>query len=72
VQIGSYSEIGNARQVETQLRALGQPVVVAPIDTAQGVLYRVRAGPYASEDGAGTAHARIVAEGYADARLIKP
>lgn len=72
VQIGSYSEIGNARQVETQLRALGEPVIVAPIDTAQGVLYRVRAGPYASEDRAGTAHARIVAAGHADARLIRP
>lgn len=72
VQIGSYSDIANARQVEARLRELQQPVVVAPIDTAKGTLYRVRSGPYTSETQAQAAHAAIVRGGYADARMVKP
>lgn len=72
VQIGSYSDIANARQVEARLRELQQPAVVAPIDTAKGTLYRVRGGPYASETQAQAAHAAIVRGGYADARMVKP
>lgn len=72
VQIGSYSNIDNARQVEARMRALGEPVVVAPIEAAGGILYRVRCGPYADEAIGAKAHGRIVGDGYADARLINP
>lgn len=72
IQIGSYSDITNARQVETRLRELQQPAVVAPIDTAKGTLYRVRGGPYASESQAKSAHEAIVRSGYADARMVNP
>ncbi|MEQ1438201.1 SPOR domain-containing protein [Fontimonas sp. SYSU GA230001] len=72
VQIGSYSDIANARLVESRMRALGQTVVIAPIDTPRGVLYRVRCGPYASQSAGQEAHARIVAAGYPEARLINP
>lgn len=72
VQIGSYSDIDNARQVEVRLRELQQPAVVAPIDTAKGTLYRVRGGPYASEAQAKSAHEAIMRSGYADARMVNP
>ncbi|MFA5937953.1 MAG: SPOR domain-containing protein [Sinimarinibacterium sp.] len=72
VQIGSYSDIANARIVETRMRAIGQSVVIAPIDTRNGVLYRVRCGPYATETAGQDVHTRVVAAGYPEARLINP
>ncbi len=72
VQVGSYADIGNAREVESRLAAIGQTVVVAPIDAAAGTLYRVRAGPYDSAVRAEAAHAQITGAGLAEARVIKP
>lgn len=72
VQIGSYSDIANARIVETRMRAIGQAVVIAPIDTRSGVLYRVRCGPFATEAAGSEVHVRVVAAGYPEARLINP
>lgn len=72
VQIGSYSDIANARQVEARLRALGQPAIVAPVETGKGTLYRVRGGPYAGEAQAQSAHALIARSGYAEARVVRP
>lgn len=48
VQIGSFSDINNARQAQAKLRAEG--ALIIPSDTAAGVSYRVRLGPYASKD----------------------
>lgn len=72
IQIGSYSDIANARVVETRMRAIGQAVVIAPIDTRSGVLYRVRCGPYASQAAGQEVHARVVAAGYPEARVVSP
>ncbi len=72
VQIGSYADIVNAREAESRLRAMGQAVVVAPIESASGTLYRVRSGPYANEAEAQAAQTLIARSGYAEARLIKP
>lgn len=72
VQIGSFSNIDNARQIESRLKAVGQAVVIAPIATAQGTLYRVRSGPYASAAAAEAAHRAVVGAGYKDARVITP
>lgn len=72
VQIGSYADIGNAREVEARVAALGQPTVMAPIEAAGTTLYRVRAGPYATETRAQEAHALITRSVAAEARLIKP
>lgn len=72
IQIGSYSDITNARIVETRMRAIGQAVVIAPIDTRSGVLYRVRCGPYASQAAGQEVHARVVTAGYPEARLVNP
>ncbi|MFC4253258.1 SPOR domain-containing protein [Sinimarinibacterium flocculans] len=72
VQVGSYADIGNAREAEARLAALGQTVIVAPIETASGTLYRVRAGPYTSAARAQAAHEQVVRAGMPEARLIKP
>ncbi|MGB0218213.1 MAG: SPOR domain-containing protein [Sinimarinibacterium flocculans] len=72
VQVGSYADIGNAREAESRLAALGQKVIVAPIETASGTLYRVRAGPYTSAARAQAAHEQVVRAGMPEARLIKP
>jgi DedD protein len=72
VQVGSYADIGNAREVESRLAAIGQRVVVAPIDAAAGTLYRVRAGPYDTAARAEAAHAQITGAGLAEARVVKP
>src|SRR3546814_13465897 len=49
VQVGGFADIANARRVQAGLQGLGQPNVLAPIDTAKGTIYRVRAGPYATQ-----------------------
>jgi DedD protein len=72
VQIGSYADIGNARETEARVAALGQPTVMAPIEAAGTTLYRVRAGPYPSEARAQEAHALITRNVAPEARLIKP
>jgi DedD protein len=72
VQIGSYADIGNARDTEARVAALGQPAVMAPIEAAGTTLYRVRAGPYATEARAQEAHALITRTLAPEARIIKP
>src|SRR3546814_6326498 len=49
VQVGGFADIANARRVLAGLQGLGQPNVLAPIDTAKGKIYRVGAGPYATQ-----------------------
>lgn len=46
VQAGSYGDLGNAKQVEAQIKLLGLDAVVAPIAVNGRTLYRVRTGPY--------------------------
>ncbi|SFF31457.1 Sporulation related domain-containing protein [Fontimonas thermophila] len=72
VQIGSFADIANARQVEARLRTLGQPVIVAPVETDKGTLYRVRGGPYADEAEAQSAHEQLMRSGYTQARIVGP
>ncbi len=72
VQIGSYSDITNAREGETRLKALGIPVFIAPIDSANGILYRVRGGPYSDKTKGEKALAAVLKDGFPDARLVHP
>lgn len=72
VQIGSYSNITNAREGETRLKALGIPVFIAPIDSPNGILYRVRGGPYADKANGEKALAAVLKDGFKDARLVHP
>lgn len=60
VQAGAYADIAKARQVEAQIRAMGQTVMLSPTETASGgTLYRVRSGPYTSREAADAARAKI-------------
>lgn len=72
VQIGSYSDITNAREGESRLKALGIPVFIAPIDSPNGILYRVRGGPYSDKANGEKALAAVLKDGFADARLVHP
>lgn len=72
VQVGSFSDIGNAHGVEDRLKAVGQPAIISPVAAAQGTLYRVRGGPYASQAAADAALGKIRAAGFADARVVAP
>ncbi|MDP9140245.1 MAG: SPOR domain-containing protein, partial [Pseudomonadota bacterium] len=72
VQIGSYSDISNAREGETRLKALGIPVFIAPIDSPNGILYRVRGGPYSDKANSEKALAAVLKDGFTDARLVHP
>lgn len=60
VQAGAYADIAKARQVEAQIRAMGQTVLLSPTETASGgTLYRVRSGPYTTREAADAARAKI-------------
>lgn len=72
VQAGGFADIDNARKVQAKLQGIGQPTVLAPIDTAKGTIYRVRAGPYASQTAAQQAFDRITAIGFTGSQLISP
>lgn len=72
VQIGGFADIGNARQAQDKVKAAGQSSVLAPIDTAKGTLYRVRAGPYASREAAQAAQDVLAGKGFPDAKLVAP
>lgn len=72
VQVGGFADIDNARKVQATLQGMSQPTVLAPIDTAKGTIYRVRAGPYASEATAQQAFGKISAHGFSGSQLIRP
>ncbi|NGY06220.1 SPOR domain-containing protein [Solimonas terrae] len=72
VQVGGFADIDNARKVQTRLQSISQPTILAPIDNGKGTIYRVRAGPYASEIAAQQAFERIKALGYPGSQLVTP
>lgn len=56
VQAGSFTDINNARK---ELDRLGGKGIIAPVETAAGIAYRVRLGPYASKEKAITERDRL-------------
>lgn len=69
VQVGSYAALENARVAEAKLKAAGLPTQFGPVDTAKGLLYRVRVGPLADEAAAQAAKAKAVQAGFAQATV---
>lgn len=59
VQAGSYADIGNARQVEAQLRALGFSSSISLTESGGSARYRVRSGPYPTREAADAARVRM-------------
>jgi len=65
-QVGAFATEKEASRVRAELALAGIPSTVEPARMPDGrTLYRVRTGPYASQDEAQAARARLLAAGYA-------
>ncbi len=72
VQVGGFADIRNAHQAQDRLRAVGQASIIAPMESAQGTLYRVRAGPFPSREAALAAQTALAGAGFSGSALIAP
>lgn len=70
VQLGSFSDGGNAARVREQFAAVW-PVQFIEVSGASGPVYRVRLGPISNGEDAQTALSDAQSAGFADARLVK-
>ncbi len=70
VQIGAYSDPRNAERAREALRPVG-PVSVTSIAGQLGTLYKVELGPLDDQGRAAAALDQVVAQGHADARLVR-
>ena len=59
VQLGSFSDESNARGLAASVESSGFEVMVEPLFSEQGTVWRVRVGPYATRDLAGEATERL-------------
>jgi|694.fasta_scaffold26137_3 DedD protein len=59
VQLGAYKEAGNVKVLLSKLKGIGVSAYTEKFDSPQGSRTRVRAGPFASQDAAEKARARI-------------
>ncbi|MBT7612228.1 MAG: septal ring lytic transglycosylase RlpA family protein, partial [Rhodospirillaceae bacterium] len=69
VQIGAYSDADNAFVVSNALTDVGE-VQVHRVTNDDGALYRVRLGPYASEDAAEVVLRDVAMRGYPEAVIV--
>ncbi|HEY0974413.1 MAG TPA: SPOR domain-containing protein [Solimonas sp.] len=72
VQVGGFSDVRNAHQVQQRLQGVGQASIISPSESERGTLYRVRAGPYASREAAVAAQSTIAGAGFPGSALIEP
>jgi DedD protein len=59
VQLGAYKEAGNVKLLLAKLKGVNVPAYTEKFDSPQGPRTRVRAGPFASQEAAEKARARI-------------
>ena len=59
VQLGSFSDESNARGLAASVEDSGFEVMIEPLFSEQGTVWRVRVGPYATRDLAGEATERL-------------
>lgn len=69
IQAGSFRNEDNAERARSTLGAIAA-VEVASIDGARGRFFRVRLGPFASEQDAAAALSRVTEAGYGGARIV--
>ena len=69
VQVGAFSSEAKAKTVLDRARSLG-PATVEPIRINGQTLYRVRLGPYGSDQEAEGARAQVSAQGFPNARVV--
>ena len=72
VQVGSFKARKNADKLTTRLRKLDFPAYVEPLESAQQTRYRVRVGPYASQQQAKQVKERLAQKaGISKGMLVK-
>lgn len=70
VQVGGFADVNNAHALQARLKSAGQASIIAPTESAQGTLYRVRAGPYATREAALSAQQSLRGNGFGAATLV--
>jgi len=60
MQVGAFSSLDKAKQLQQQLRAAGFPAYLESVKTASGERTRVRAGPFATVEAAQKARTRLL------------
>lgn len=71
VQLGAFSEVGNARQLLERFKAQKYSGFLSPADTSKGTRYRVRIGPYAKREQAMGAQKRMIQAGTTGTTLVE-
>jgi DedD protein len=59
VQLGAYREAGKVKNLMSKLKGINVPAYTEKVESAQGTLTRVRAGPFPSQEAAEKARARV-------------
>jgi DedD protein len=59
VQLGAYKEAANVKLLLSKLKGVNVPAYTEKYDSPQGTRTRVRAGPFATQEAAEKARARI-------------
>lgn len=69
VQTGAFSTAGNAEKQRSQITSYGS-VEISQASSAGREVYRVRLGPYSTQEAAGMVADRLKRSGYGDARVV--
>ena len=69
VQVGAFSDIGNAQDFEASL-GTSLPVVIVPARVNGADFFRVRVGPFASRDSASQSRDELADSGVANGRIV--
>lgn len=72
LQIGSFENQVNARNVLQKLYTAGLPTAIQSMSVGKKLWYRVRVGPFADEASAQKALVVVRKEGYPLAKLVRP
>lgn len=72
VQIGSFENQANARNVLQKLYGAGLPTMIQTMPAGKKLWYRVRVGPFRDEVSAQQALAKVRQQGYPLAKLVRP
>jgi rare lipoprotein A len=69
VQTGAFSSMGNAEKQRGMITSYGS-TEISPASSAGREVYRVRLGPYSTQEAAGIVADRLRRSGYGDARVV--
>lgn len=59
IQLGAYKEAGKVKNLMSKLKGINVPAYTEKVETPQGSLTRVRAGPFASQEAAEKSRGRL-------------